>query len=98
MNLIIVLTSIFVGNLTRKIELNNKQIKQNIINEKDQLIINKVEFSLHNNPNYLKKLHKIYFSIDENFSQNQIISFSEILNEKDNNFILVNIKSKKSDQ
>ena len=98
MNLIIVLTSIFVGNLTRKIELNNKQIKQNIINEKDQLIINRVEFSLHNNPNYLEKLHKIYFSIDENFSQNQIISFSEILNEKDNNFILVNIKSKKSDQ
>ena len=97
-NLIVVLISIFVGNITREIEINNKKLKQNIINEKDQLIINKVEFSLHNNPNYLKKLHKIYFSIDEQFSQNKIISFSEILNKKGNNFILVNIKSKKSDQ
>ena len=61
-NLIIVFLSIFVGNLTRKIEITNQQIKQNIQKNKQQLTINKIEFSFYNNSDYLKKLHSIYLT------------------------------------
>lgn len=97
-NLIIVFLSIFIGNLTRKIELNNYKLMKNIKNEEDQLVINQVEFSLYNNVNYLKKLHKIYFSINESYPPNKIISFSSISNNKTNNLRLVKFKLKNSDK
>ena len=71
-NLIVVILSIFSGNLTRKLEVNNHHIKLNIEKEIDQLQVNKIEFSFYNNSDYLKKLHNIYFSVDETYLEKNI--------------------------
>ena len=91
-NLIIVFLSIFSGNLTRKLEIANHQIKLNIDKETEQLQVNKIEFSFYNNPDYLRKLHNIYFSIDENFPEKNILSLSNISDSPEERVILVNIK------
>ena len=93
-NLIIVLLSIFAGNLTRKLEITNNLINQNIENQKEQLQLNKLEYSLYNNPNYLKKLHNIYFSFEESFPEKKIISYSNLLSIKGESIILVKTQSK----
>ena len=93
-NLIIVFLSIFIANITRKLELANKQINIDIKIQEEQLSINKIEFTFHNNPDYLKKLHSLYFSYDEQNLEEKIISFSDILNIENESVILVNFKSK----
>ena len=93
-NLVIVFLAIFLGNLTRKLEINNNLIEQNIQKQKEQLKVNKIEYSFYNNPNYLKKLHDIYFSYEEEDLQNKIIDLSNISNLKNHKIILVNLKSK----
>ena len=92
-NLVIVFLAIFIGNLTRKLEINNNVIKQNIQKEKEQLKVNKIEFSFYNNPNYLKKLHEIYFSYEEEDLHKKIVDLSNISNLKKNKIILVKLKS-----
>ena len=69
-----VFLSIFVGNLTRKLELTNQQIKQDIQKNKQQLTINRIEFSFYNNLDYLKKLHNIYFTFEEDHPEKKIVS------------------------
>ena len=91
-NLIIVFLSIFSGNLTRKLEIANNQIKLNIEKEIEQLQVNKIEFSFYNNSDYLKKLHNIYFSFEEEYPEKKIVSFSNISNMKNESLMLVNIK------
>ena len=93
-NLVIVFLTIFLGNLTRKLEINNNLIEINIKKEKEQLKINKIEYSFYNNPNYLKKLHSIYFSYEEEDLENKIVDISNISNLKNNKITLVNLKSK----
>ena len=93
-NLIIVFISIFTGNLTRKLELTNNQIKLNIEKGKEQLQINKIEFSFYNNLDYLKKLHNIYFSFEEDHPEKKIVSLSNISNSNKENLVLVNINTK----
>ena len=91
-NLIIVFLSIFSANLTRKLELSNKQIKLNIEKEKEQLQINKIEFSFYNNSDYLKKLYSIYFTFEEDHPEKNIVSLSNIIDSKKEKLILVNTK------
>ena len=93
-NLIIVFLTIFLGNWTRKLEVSNDAKKNNIQKLEEQLKINKIEYSLYNNSNYLKKLHDIYFSYEEENLQNKIVYLSNISNLKNNKIILVNLKSK----
>ena len=93
-NLVIVFFTIYLGNLTRKLEINNNLIEQNIQKQKEQLKVNKIEYSFYNNPNYLKKLHDIYFSYEEEGLENKIVNLSNISNLKKNKIILVNLKSK----
>ena len=93
-NLVIVFLAIFLGNLTRKLEINNNLIEKNIQKEKEQLKVNKIEYSFYNNPNYLKKLHAIYFSYKEEDLENKIVNLSNISNIKNNKIILANLKSK----
>ena len=93
-NLVIVFLTIFLGNLTRKLEINNNLIEQNIQKQKEQLKVNKIEYSFYNNPNYLKKLHDIYFSYEEKDLENKIVYLSNISNLKKNKIILINLKSK----
>ena len=77
-NLILVFLSILNGNLTRKLEIANHQIKLKIDEEVEQLKVNEIEFSFYNNSNYLKKLHNIYFSVDENYPEKNILSHSKV--------------------
>ena len=91
-NLIIVFLSIFSGNLTRKLELTNNQLKQNIEKEKEQLLINKIEFSFYNNSDYLRRLHNIYFSVEEKYPEKNILSLSNISDITNERVFLVNIK------
>ena len=93
-NLIIVFLSIFIGNYTRKLELTNTLIEQDIQKYREQLKINKIEFSFYNNADYLKKLHNIYFSFEEENLEKKIISLSNISNIMNENMLLVNLKSK----
>ena len=93
-NLVIVFLAIFLGNLTRKLEINNNLTEKNIQKEKDQLKVNIIEYAYYNNPNYLKKLYDIYFSYEEEDLQNKIVDLSNISNLKNNKIILVNLKSK----
>ena len=93
-NFIIVFLSIFTGNLTRKLEITNQSIKQEIIQHKEQLSINKIELSYYNNSDYLKKLHNIYFSLEEKNLENKIVSLSNYTKTKEDNLVLVNFKSK----
>ena len=91
-NLIVVFLSIFSGNLTRKIEVTNHQIKLNIEKETELLQVNKIEFSFYNNSNYLRKLHNIYFSVDETYPEKNILSLSNISDITKERVYLVNIK------
>jgi hypothetical protein len=91
-NLILVFLSIFSGNLTRKLEITNHQIKLNIKKEVEQLQVNKIEFSFYNNSDYLRRLHKIYFSTDEDYREKNILSLSNISDITKEKIFLVNIK------
>ena len=91
-NLIVVFLSIFSGNLTRKLEVTNHQIKLNIEKEIEQLQVNKIEFSFYNNSDYLRKLHNIYFYVDETYPEKNILSLSNVSDITKERFFLVNIK------
>ena len=91
-NLIIIFLSIYSGNLTRKLEVTNQQIKFNIDKEIEQLKVNKIEFSFYNTTDYLRRLHNIYFSVDENYPEKNILSLSNISDTKEEKVFLVNIE------
>ena len=92
-NLIIVFLTIFLGNLTRKLELSNNNKQQNIQKLEEQLRINKIEYAFYNNANYLKKLHGIYFPYEEIFLEKKIVNIKNISNIQDNEIILINLIS-----
>ena len=87
-----VFLSIFSGNLTRKLEITNHQIKLNIEKEIEQLQVNKIEFSFYNNSDYLRRLHNIYFSVDPNYPEKNILSLYNISNNTKERVFLVNIE------
>ena len=93
-NLVIIFLSIFVANITRKLELSNNQIKIDIKKQEEQLSINKIEFTYYNNPDYLKKLYSLYFSYEEKNLEKKIVLLSDISNIVDESVILANLESK----
>ena len=92
-NLIIVFLTIFLGNLTRKLELSNNKKLENIEKLEEQLKVNKIEYSFYNNADYLKKLHGIYFSYEEIFLEKKIVDIKNISNTQTNEIILINLIS-----
>ena len=92
-NLVIVFLTIFLGNLTRKLELSNNTKEESIKKLEEQLKINKIEYSFYNNANYLKKLHGIYFSYEEISLEKKIVDIKNISNVKANEVILINLIS-----
>ena len=64
----------------------------NIEKEIEQLQVNKIEFSYYNNSNYMRKLHNIYFSVDETYHEKNILSLSNISDITKERVYLVNIK------
>ena len=92
-NLVIVFLTIFLGNLTRKLELSNNKKQESIQKLEEQLKINKIEYAFYNNADYLKKLHRIYFSYEETFLEKKIVDIKTISNTQANELILVNLIS-----
>ena len=74
-NFITVFVILHYADQTKKIEKNNKEIIEQISYFNEQLKINELEYSVHMNPTYLRKLEKIYFddNIEENKKQNLVI-------------------------
>ena len=92
-NLVLIFLSIFIANITRKLEIVNNTIKIDIKKQEEQLLINKIEFTYYNNPDYLKKLHSLYFSYEEKNLEKKIVLLSDILNINNKSVIFVNLKS-----
>jgi len=63
-NLVSVVTLLYFSSIAKEIEKENKILEMQILEFNKQLKINEVEFALHNQRSYLKKLQKIYFDTD----------------------------------
>ena len=63
-NIITVITLLYFGSTSKKIEKENELLEMQISKFNEQLKINEVEFNLHTKRSYLKKLQKIYFDTD----------------------------------
>tara|TARA_Y100000590_G_scaffold425270_1_gene533080 strand:- start:4428 stop:4748 length:321 start_codon:yes stop_codon:yes gene_type:complete len=94
LNIFSVVALLYFGNNSRTIEEENKFIQNKISHEIEQLKVNKIEFTLFNDYDYLIKMKKIYFN------QNIISSSKSIrLNLKDyNSDKLMNIYKASSKQ
>ena len=57
---------IFIAKNTREIEKNNHNLKIKISKISENLKINKVELSTHQNSSYLKMLYELYFYVPQN--------------------------------
>ena len=64
LNLVLVITLLYFSSIAKEIEKENKILEMQILKFSKQLKINEVEFTLHSQPSYLKKLQKIYFDTD----------------------------------
>jgi len=82
-----------MANITRKLELANNQIINDIKKQEENLSINKIEFTYHNNSDYLKKLHSLYFSYEEKNLEKRIVMLSDISNINNYSLTLVNLKA-----
>ena len=88
-NLIIAFLLIFIGLNSRQIEITNSDLETSINQLKKEIVINKIEYTFHNNSEYLKKLYELYKQkIDDNHN-NIILSFNDFSSKDKNNIFLV---------
>ena len=64
LNIFAVISLLYFGDVSRKIEKKNKQLIVRISEFQEQLEVNEVEFNLYNNYSYLKQLQNIYFDFE----------------------------------
>ena len=83
LNILAVLSLLYLGNVSRNTEKQNYTLEKKINFLNDQISINEIELNLLTSYEYLKKLHKIYFDNEqsESFSSKRL-SFNDI--QKDN--------------
>ena len=79
-NILIAFVLIYVGHQTRNLEISNLSLKNKIDEKEHAININQIEFSLHNDNSYLKKLYSIYETDLEKKKISNIISLNEFLN------------------
>ena len=79
-NILIAFVLIYIGHQTRNIEISNLNLKHKIDKKEHSININQIEFSLHNDNKYLKKLFSIYKTDLEKTELSNIISLSEFSN------------------
>tara|TARA_B100000700_G_scaffold236874_1_gene262918 strand:+ start:373 stop:684 length:312 start_codon:yes stop_codon:yes gene_type:complete len=88
-NLIIAFLLIYIGHQARQVEILNSDLKTSISKLKQDIIISKIEFTFHNNSEYLKKLYELYIKdIDKNH-ENIILSFNDFSSKGKTNILLV---------
>ena len=88
-NIMIAFLMIFIGHNTRKIELSNNTLINDINKKKEEINVNQIEYSYHNNLQYLKKIYSLYFNKIENKQITKIYSLQELLNEDQKNVFLI---------
>ena len=76
-NIIIAFILIFVGHQTRNLEKINLNLAHKIGEKKQEININQIEFALHNDNKYLKKLFSLYKSDLNKTESSKIIRLSE---------------------
>ena len=59
-NILIAFVLIYIGHKTRNLEISNSNLKHKIDQKEQAININQIEFNLHNDNKYLKKLFSIY--------------------------------------
>ena len=91
LNLILIFLMIFVANKTREIEKNNYKLKTQIIKISENIKINKLELTTHQNSSYLKKMYSLYFPNTKKNIIPNIISYDQ-LSIQDQNIKLVKTK------
>ena len=90
-NIFAVISLLYFGDVSRKIEKKNKQLILEISDYQEQLEINEVEFNLYNNYSYLKQLQNIYFDFETtNSPGHNRISLKDFQNRELTNVYKVN--------
>ena len=79
-NIFIAFVLIYIGHQTRTLEISNLSLKNKIDEKKHAININQIEFSLHNDNKYLKKLFSIYDTGLEKKELSKIFNLSEFSN------------------
>ena len=75
---------IFIANNTREIEKNNHNLKMKISKISENLKINKIELTTHQNSSYLRTLHGLYFYKTQNNNLPLIVKMEELSNQDKN--------------
>ena len=88
-NLIIAFLLIFIGHQARNIEISNSILENKINKIREQIDINKIEYTFHNNSEYLKKLYELYNQKIEDNHENIILSFNDFSSKDKNNIFFV---------
>jgi len=91
-NIIIAFILIFIGRETRNIEMSNDNLKHKIQEIKQEININQIEFTLHNDNKYLKKLFVIYHPHIQKKNTLNIIKLSDLSNIKNKEILKVDFK------
>ena len=91
LNIISVITLLYFSSISRKTEKENELLKMQISKYSEQLKINEIELSLHNNRSYLTKLQKIYFDTENiDLLQNTRINLKDYKKKELKNIYMVN--------
>ena len=85
LNIFTAVTLVYFGKISRGIEKVNDKAKFEIIKLRNQLNINELEYSIHNDYSYLIKLKKIYLVNDE--IDNELSSIVSLTDFKDKEII-----------
>ena len=87
-----IISLLYLGNITRKIQKENNILINNIHFIKDQININEIEYSLYNNYEYLQKMQKIYLTESNDEIISNRVSFKSLKNKNLENFYTVGIE------
>ena len=77
-NIITAFVLIFIGHQSRNLEINNKNLENNISELKQKININEIELAFHNDNHYLNKLFSIYNNDAAKIDSADIIKLSEL--------------------
>ena len=91
-NIFTALILIFIGHQTRNLEIINSSLIENIDKKKQEININQIEYSLHNDNKYLEKLFSIYQSETYQNNQTKVINLSEFSNYNNKKILKVKLK------
>ena len=91
-NILIAFVLIYIGHQTRSLEVINFSLKHKIDEKKQAININQIEFALHNDNKYLKKLFSLYQTDLVKKESSNIISLKELSNIESKEILKVGFK------